>query len=634
MSHSNAPAALAFTAVVVLMSLLLALAFSLQPHSHTRMLYTISLCLPLLVIAWYTSNKVGVIDTNDTINFAYSNGGLKPLIDIVLAYNSNQTDISSALYVPLNNYSLQLNSSYQNLWAWSWSSLCAVVVRSNYTTAAGYDLQRVNKTLNLVHWLYTTDALSAASNYSGIARISDTSWATATTTALTLVQCNGSPCLVTLPTVWVMSNIVVMVGIVSGAAGTAACLFVAAVVLRNRKQAVIRSASVTFMLISLLGLSLQFSAAIALVAAVNNSSCIALAWLVDFGFQLLLLSVVLKLYRIDRIYSRKQLRVIKLADSRLLLYGLPFMVFDVIVMMLWTIDSNSSMLQPTVTNMYMGVNNFKYIQCGVPATTAAAIYPTLVSAEKALFLLYGCYLSFRTRSVSATFAESKLVVLAVYQVMLSILVCIPISLFTHAVGNAAIMLQLILLLWTAIAVLCILFGSKLFTLWRSQSSNSNGNFVSQPENSVTQPVSGFSFINVDLLTASNIESYFVALEAHVNSVKQKRLSYRTITGTPSDYSKDVIQQQQQPLASPRASGARPATGLLLLANTKFASVAPAPLITSLSTVNHFYLPRMSITTPHAQSPRHSSRDSHMLAMQATSQQQLQQQQQNQHQQQQ
>src|SRR4030088_630680 len=68
------------------------------------------------------------------------------------------------------------------------------------------------------------------------------------------------------------------------------------------------------------------------------------------------------MYRIYKIFDRKQLKVVKISDKTLLVYLSILVLFDIIIMAAW---QGVSPLQPITKHIWEGVLDKQYTQCNV-----------------------------------------------------------------------------------------------------------------------------------------------------------------------------------------------------------------------------------------------------------------------------
>ena len=427
--------------------------------------------------------------------------------------NSSMACIQPQSNTNINYFSLQLTSALQST-CWPFSSLVSLAVMSHYEDSFPIAISTVNKTLNMLQWLISTDNLqySAHANYLGWMNTAK-QYNNVSIHTVNYITCNGENCLITLPTYWSVTNGVQVFSYIISSVMIILCMISAVIIWSYRRRVVIRSSSVIFLEVMLLGISLLYLSAIILVQSPTLGSCSTFAWFCTFGLQLTFVPLFMKMYRIYKIFSRKQLKIVKLTDLRLLSYMGVLLLFDIVVMSAW---QSSAPLQPLTTHVYSGVNDRQYLQCNL--TGGGATYVVIIGIEKAMLLLFGCVMSFSTRKVSGTFNESTSVAWSIYNTILATVIVIPIIVFVHALGDTLIILVLIMILWIGVSIYGFIIGTKLYTLMQGEANEQ----ISQLESNRTVS-GGFSFVSVDALSVHTIDTYLKALKSHLTSVQQKKL---------------------------------------------------------------------------------------------------------------
>ncbi len=123
-----------------------------------------------------------------------------------------------------------------------------------------------------------------------------------------------------------------------GTLATAACLLAALVAYRQRERRVFKYAQVEFVFLLLLGMMLVSIAAILTAARPTNASCIMIAWLVNIGYALELVPLVVKIAAINRLmHAAIRMKRIKLSRNFLMGVVAGFTSLVGIYVMLWTV---------------------------------------------------------------------------------------------------------------------------------------------------------------------------------------------------------------------------------------------------------------------------------------------------------
>lgn len=418
-----------------------------------------------------------------------------------------------------NEFSLQLISIYQSTGCWPFSQLISLAVMSEYNSNGNVPIPTANQTLNMIQWLLSDTALQSAALSSGIAPMSlIPSNNSVTMDVLQSITCNGKNCLITLPIIWSLSDQVALLAYITSVIMIVLVVVSSIIIYLYRKLTEFRSASVIFLQLILFGLVLLYSGCILLVQSPSIISCSMFGWLINFGLELTFVPLFMKMYRIYRIFSRRKLNVVKLNDSRLLMYSSVLFIFDLSVCIAWQINSP---LQPTTINRWIDAQETRYTQCNIIDNDMR--YIMILSVEKAGLLLFGSIMSFTTRKVSHKFNESTSVTWSIYNTVLATCVIILVISFIDAVGSSLVVLMLIVIYWIATSIYILIFVSKLYSVTVGVSmdglnGNNNNSFMANPHDNQY----GFSFVSIEQLDNNNIIPYCRALELHTRNVQNRR----------------------------------------------------------------------------------------------------------------
>jgi hypothetical protein len=97
------------------------------------------------------------------------------------------------------------------------------------------------------------------------------------------------------------------------------------------------------------------------------------------------------------------------------------------------------------------------------------LYATFEIGYKGLILLFGAMMSFSTRSVSENFNESKPIALAIYNVLFTSCIIVPIALLTQSDGRTLYLLAIFGVYWITFCTLVIIFAPKVITIYKDAS---------------------------------------------------------------------------------------------------------------------------------------------------------------------
>jgi phosphate transport system substrate-binding protein len=428
--------------------------------------------------------------------------------DTMIACTSDSFDPSSLL--------LNLEAS-QDPTCWPLTMVAYLAIRRSYTGKASDTSQcgRGLKALQFVNWVLTNELLDVAARSQSSPRPATVpKIQSAITERLDAVTCDGTTMLVTLPVIWSLSTRIRDFAIAMSIIGLLTILVGLVIVFLFRKNPVIRSTSPWFILRSLIGIGLMFIGALFLVSNPTLTNCRAVAWFLDLGFTLTFVPLFAKAWRIYRIFARKKLGVIKISDLRLAMMVGSFMFIEVVILSTWQAVSP---LQPVTTIQQSGdpIMDYQYTQCGT--LDPGQNFLIVIGVTKGVLLVYGALLAFGTRRVTDHFNESQSIAWAIYNVILSIGVGVLVIGFVGILGDARVVLMLLVTLWISYFTALIITVPKFLVLF-SPSKTVNISAVSEAMSSVA----GFSFLSVAEMTQpALLQQYQAALTSQLGLVVHK-----------------------------------------------------------------------------------------------------------------
>jgi hypothetical protein len=207
--------------------------------------------------------------------------------------------------------------------------------------------------------------------------------------------------------------------------------------------------------------------------------------------------------------------VVKIHNQQLLVIVLGQVIGDALLLTVWQILSP---LQPTTSVQDLGskpVVVHQYTQCGLSGTGAQLF--AAVCIFKGLLLLFGALMAFSVRKVASSFNESNSIAMAIYNVVFSVGVVVPIALVIGAVGDVLVLLQLFLLLWVTWFALIAMTVPKLLLLVNTRAAEDLHGATGEP-----QSTSAFVFASLTgFPTRPLLLQYVVALKDHLHAAEIK-----------------------------------------------------------------------------------------------------------------
>ena len=402
---------------------------------------------------------------------------------------------------------------------WPLTQVVSALVPNDYPSSSKANGFRI---LSLLSWLVSSNAalLPWSSNSMVMSTASLPSVESHVLSALNAVTSDGQTLLVTLPEVWTPSPVLVGFGIAVTTLGSLLCCLALGFTVWHRQHPIIKSSAPAFLCMTLAGLLCLFSTTTLVTATPGVGTCSALNWMIQLGFSLTFCPLLLKTYRIWRIFGRRRLKVVKLSNRRLMATLVFTVALELLYLLVWQIVSPTS-TSTIVRSNGDGEPQSVYTQCAYQDTSLHLF--TAIAVIKSAVLVVGVLLAFSTRTVSEAFNESKSMGLAIYNLIFTLGLLVPILLLLDAVGNGLLAILLFLLMWISGSTLVILFAPKILAtaaLYRGQQAT--------PVERQLSSLPSFSFVEEEFFTSSHVlQAYLDALEVHNARLHQRLTGMKT-----------------------------------------------------------------------------------------------------------
>jgi hypothetical protein len=371
--------------------------------------------------------------------------------------------------------------------------------------------------LLLLKWLIESTEINDGIRNYGVVRLSSNSTLLEIVHAnLNAVRCDGKTILIEEPDIWkVSSNITAAIQAV-GSIMLIAEVATLLIFIRFRQKSVLRSSSVAFMVIMLMGLMIfTISAILLALDKATVASCGAFIWLSALGFSATFAPLFIKTWRIWKIFERKHLRVVKITNRKL--FGMLAAIFatDIILLAAWQGASNS--LHPVTIEQRKNDNYDSYTHCLCDLNTALP-FIVLLGGFKAALILFGAVMAFSTRKVETTFNESKSMAWAIYNLIMAVIIMCLLLAVTQAVGDLQIILIEVIYFWIIICTFMLIFLPKLQVLYVGQEIGEN---TSNNSSSFGIESKAFSFVQLAGMDRVTLTKYIAILTNHLAQARQR-----------------------------------------------------------------------------------------------------------------
>ncbi|KAF2071704.1 hypothetical protein CYY_006985 [Polysphondylium violaceum] len=228
-----------------------------------------------------------------------------------------------------------------------------------------------------------------------------------------------------------------------------------------RNAFAIRSASPIFCISILFGGLMIFAGVAVWITEPTNHLCRLRYWLVSLGYTIMLGSMVVKNVRIFLLFNNKELKVLKITNSKLFPYVGLALLLNCILLIIWTsIGDIHEVFKRNVDD----IGKYEYIK-DCYSSTAGNVTLYILLVYHGLMLLVGCFVSFKIRTVDIEdFNESKAIASTLYAIAFCLFIVIPLLISTAKIYQRIIIL-VASFTFTAASGLMILFIPKFFRIF-------------------------------------------------------------------------------------------------------------------------------------------------------------------------
>ncbi|KAF9956215.1 hypothetical protein BGZ72_002935 [Mortierella alpina] len=236
-----------------------------------------------------------------------------------------------------------------------------------------------------------------------------------------------------------------------------AIIFTAVIVVLNRENIIIKSASPLFCVLELIGLAVTLSWVFYRTDIPSAGVCRMGMTVVVVGLTINLSALVVKNYRIYRIFN--SVTVINYAVSNK--YLLRVVALPVIITLIPCI------VQILVRNLEPKLvrteNQEFWVMCS--SKSGEGLWIPVIGATPILLNVFGIYLAFKTRNVTRLWNEARSIAITIYMVSLFIIVVIIVHTFPKSLYHVTYHVTMVAIFLVTFLEFAILFYPKLKNLW-------------------------------------------------------------------------------------------------------------------------------------------------------------------------
>ncbi len=231
-------------------------------------------------------------------------------------------------------------------------------------------------------------------------------------------------------------------------------LVVLFIVWRNKPQIV--ASSPLFISLIITGGAMMYASLFFWMLETTDFMCNIRLWLLGVGFVLMFSALLVKTWRVWKIFRDKSLKIIKLDNAYLLKIMAVALAIELLVLGLW-----SGLYPPYAAPVIVDINrpavNYKY--CASAETLPFAL---VLIVYKGLLIIAAVVLGFSSRKVRSEYNESKFVLISVYNITFASLLLLVLFAINITDRYIDFVIRSVAILWAVTATLCLMLVPKIY----------------------------------------------------------------------------------------------------------------------------------------------------------------------------
>lgn len=186
------------------------------------------------------------------------------------------------------------------------------------------------------------------------------------------------------------------------------------IIVRFRDNALLRASSPVFLIMILVGIMISLCCAFIYAGAPEKAKCHMQMWFFIMGFVVSYGSIVIKNFRMWRLWDMSNgMKIVRMTNWHLIAYSQIFVIPFLLFLILY---SAADPPRPRLSGN------------GLICQTTSTTFYIIILGCVAIMLLFGCFVSFKVRTLPALFNECKYIAVATYN--LTICLILGVSLFS------------------------------------------------------------------------------------------------------------------------------------------------------------------------------------------------------------
>lgn len=282
-----------------------------------------------------------------------------------------------------------------------------------------------------------------------------------------------------------------------------AIVVIGIILMLSYKNPAIQRYSPMFMVAMLAGLSLIYASMFTYVGVPTSSTCKSQPLLLAYGFGLTMSALLVKNWRIFKIFNNKYTNIKNIQNKDLFLRIFAVLLIETVLLVIWMVYD-----PPKPVYINLETARFWTCQSSDPAFNQAMTIALMVF--NGIQVLFGVWLAYQTRNASARFGESKSIAIGTYNIFLCGVILVPLV-YTDTLGvQFQYVFRSILILVPSSTLLFLFYVPVIYKL---QHANGIGSQTSKFGSS-GHPISGPSVAHSTVSTSAKDGPYRKGMMAY------------------------------------------------------------------------------------------------------------------------
>lgn len=188
----------------------------------------------------------------------------------------------------------------------------------------------------------------------------------------------------------------------------------------------------------------------------SSSACLLRPWTFNVSFTALFSILFVKVHRVHSLFNNKKMKKVRMGPLGLMLRVTLIVGVELLIQLAWTA---ADPMKPVVI-VGTGAQG-EYIET-VECRSRSQAFVGITIGFKAMLILWGCVLAWKTRNVHGAFAESKAIMLVMYNIAFLSLIVLMLYYFLNVSAAAKVLIQSVTVLCVSILSLALLFGARIY----------------------------------------------------------------------------------------------------------------------------------------------------------------------------